>query len=241
MASREAWEWDDEAKAVIYFVYEFWVREHRPPNSADLCLATGFDRRKVKGLLRQLQEGFAVKFFDDRVALVIDKAPPFSATPTSVLCYIGDEFISYVGCAMEACTIGMLPLFDDTVLTIKSHCACCFEPLEVTVLGNELQSSDHAPPPVISAIRSPWDWEHGVAPDIVCDSFHYALDAAHARRFEQQIMRRGVVMDFASVEKISKFAGAGRMRDPHWKAIRQVAPTMIDGFEAAGVDVSAWR
>jgi hypothetical protein len=236
----ESWEWSDDAKALLYFVYRFWAEQRRPPNQADICLGTSFDRRQARRLCRQLREGFAVTFAEERVNLAIDKAAPFSATPTAVACFRDGEFLTYVGCPMEVTTIGWLPMLEDHILTMRSHCSCCFEPIELELRKGELLSATPVVP-VVAAIRSPWDFEYGVPSDRVCDSFHYALDETHARRFEERVLRRGVVFTFEQVQAIARSAGEGRMRDPHWKAIRQDGERTLEAFAAMGIDVTPWR
>jgi hypothetical protein len=236
----ESWEWSDEAKRLLYFIYEFWAEHRRPPNMADMRAGTGFEPRDARRVARQLQEGFAVTFADERINLAIDKAAPFSATPTSVACFTDGEFLTYVGCPMEVTTIGWLPMLEHRILTMRSYCACCFEPIELDVRKDQLLAATPVVP-MVAAVRSPWDFEYGVTSDRVCDSFHYVLDAAHGRRFEERVLRRGVLMDFATVQALARSAGEGRMRDPHWKAIRQDGSTTVDALDRLGVDVSIWR
>ncbi len=237
--SRESWELSDDEKTLLYFVYEFWLRERRPPNEADIHGATGFGPRETRPLARMLREGFALTFDDERVVLSIDKAPPFSATPTGVACFVDDEFVSYMGCAMEMASLSHLPTLGGVTLTMRSACACCFSPIEVQLRDGAIVGATPSLP-VITAIRSPWDFEHGVTPDRVCDSFQVVLDEEHASRFERRLQRVGVRLTMAQAAEIGRGVGESRMRDPHWHAVRLDARTMIEHWGSLGVDVSPW-
>lgn len=237
--SLASWEWSAEARRLISFVYEFWVERRRPPAMVDIFDGTGLDSRSTRRLARELQEGFALAFDDNRVTFSIDKAPPFSATPTSVVCELEGEFLTYVGCPMEVTTIGYLPPLEDRPLTIRSHCACCFEPFSLEFRGRQLLSDPGSL--VIAVIRSPWDVEHGVTAEIVCDSYHFALDRDHAARFEAQVARRAVLLTFSQAQAMTRLSGEQRMRDPHWKATRIDGQQLMKHYENNGVDVSPWR
>lgn len=232
-------EWSPDARALINVVYQFWADNHRPPNYLDLHQATGISPRRARRLFRELQEGFALKAQDQIVGLSIEKAPPFSATPTTIAAFDGDEFISYVGCPMEGMTVGPLPPFEDTTLTLRSFCACCAEPIELKVRRQEVLSANPSEP-LVAVVRSPWDWEGGVTSDIVCDSFHYVLDREHAARFERRIGRRGTTMTLAQVAEMTGGIAAGRMKDPHYPQIRIEAQPLVDYLTNLGVDFSVW-
>jgi hypothetical protein len=232
--------WSEPARDLIDFVYGFWAQNRRPPSFLDIHDATQLSPRRLRRLLRELQEGFALTAQDQLIGFGIDKAPPFSATPTTVAAFTDGRFLSYIGCPMEGLTVGGLPPLADTVVTLRSYCACCFAPIELEVQGQHVQSARPSEP-LISIVRSPYDWEGGVGCEIVCDSFHYVLDEAHAARFEAHSARRGTTMTLAQAAQLTADVAARRMRDPHFPQIRIEAEPMIAFMEGIGVDVSVWR
>jgi hypothetical protein len=62
---------------------------------------------------------------DQLIGFGIDRAPPFSATPTTVAAFADGAFLSYVGCPIEVMSTGALPPLKDKVLRLKSFCASC--------------------------------------------------------------------------------------------------------------------
>jgi hypothetical protein len=232
--------WSPDAAELMTFVYKFWVAERRPPNLFDVHRGTGFDFRTARRLYRELQAGFGVAFLDDRWQIGITKAPPFSATATPVGCYMGDQFLSYLGCPAEVFTVGRLPMLEDETLTIRSYCGCCYEPIELDIKGQDVVRCE-GPEPLLVIMSSPWEWENGVPPDRVCDTIHFALDATHGARLQDVFTRKGVLMTIGQMQGASKSIADERMRDPHWGPYRMDGGRTVDGFGALGVDVSTWR
>jgi len=232
--------WSGEALDLINFVYGFWAENRRPPSFLDIHDTFQLSPRRARRLYRELSDGFALTAQDQLIGLGVDKAPPFSATPTAVTAFVDGEFLSYVGCPMEGLTIGALPPLENKVVTLYSFCACCFEPIKIEVQGQEVLSAEPSLP-LISIIRSPYDWEGGVSCEIVCDSFHYVLDQEHATRFEERVARRGTTMTMEQAGKLTADTAVRRMRDPHFPQIRIEAEPMIAFLDSLGVDVSVWR
>jgi hypothetical protein len=232
--------WSHAALDLINFVYGFWSQEHRPPTFLDIHDALNVSPQRLRRLFRELSEGFALTSRDQLVGFAIDKAPPFSATSTTIAAFVDGSFLSFIGCPMEGLTVGALPPLADKVIILRSYCACCFTPIELEVRGQEVLSAKPSLP-IISIIRSPYDWEGGVSPEIVCDSFHYVLDEAHAARFEKQTLRRGTTMTIDQARVLTSDAAARRMRDPHFAQIRIEAAPMITFLDTIGVDVSHWK
>jgi hypothetical protein len=232
--------WPDEAKGVLYFIYRFWAAERRPPNLRDIHHETGHSHRDLRRILRQLQSGFGVAFDDERLQLPVMKAPPFSASATPQACFVDGQFLSYLGCPAEVFTIGGLPMFEDVVLTIRSYCACCFEPFEIDIRGQDVLRA--APfSPIVGIFGSPWEWEEGVAPDKVCDVIHFVKDADHAEEFGRQQSRRQVLMTLDQMARNGRGMFQRRMRDPDWPPYRNQGHALVAAFETYGVDVTPWR
>jgi Alkylmercury lyase len=232
--------WTPDALGLINFVYGFWAGERRPPTFLDIYEEFHLSPRRVRRLFRELQEGFGLTSQDQLIGFGIDKAPPFSATPTTIAAFTDGVFLSYVGCPMEGLTIGALPPLESKVITLRSYCACCFMPIELEVRGQEVLSASPVLP-LISVVRSPYDWEGGVSAEIVCDSFHYVLDETHAERFGRRILRRGMTMTMDQARLLTTDTAARRMKDPHFPQIRIEAEPMIAFLERIGVDTAVWE
>jgi hypothetical protein len=232
--------WSDDAGRLICFVYEFWCRERRPPNLLDIHQATGLAFRDVRRLYRELKSGFAVSAADESLQLGLLRAPPFSAVPTPVACYAGERFLSYLGCPAEATTVGRLPWLEQLELTIRTYCACCCQPIEYRVKGQNVLSPQSTLP-LVAFLGSPFDWEDGVGPERVCDDIHFVLDADHAVRAEQLFLRRGVLASIEQISKVSNRLAEQRARDPNWGPVVTHGAQAVDFFDSVGVDVSLWR
>jgi Alkylmercury lyase len=233
-------EWSPAAREAADFIYGFWTAERRPPSLLDLHQSLDHSPRRLRRIFRELEEGFAVSFQDHLIGLAVDKAPPFSATPTTVAAFTDGRFLSYVGCPMEVFSIGGLPPLETVEITVKSHCACCFTPIELVVRGQEVLSVTPSVP-LIAVVRSPYDWQGGVRCDVVCDSYHFALDESHADRFSRQCLRRGTTMTIDQARLLTADIAARRMRDPHLPQIRLEAEPMVAFLSSIGVDVSVWQ
>jgi hypothetical protein len=233
-------QFSEGAKDVLDFLYRFWGEHRRPPNLADVHRSTGLAMRDIRRVYRELMAGFAISFDDWTLNLGLKKVTPFSATPTSVLIEHHGWFHSYVGCPAEAITVSAMPMFHQSVLTVRSSCECCYEPIELQIKNMEIVASP-TPEPLVSMVGSPYEWEHGVSADRVCDSIHFVLDASHARRYEEQVNRTGITLTLAQLRDLGSSVAKRRMWD------RDLPPIWIDGqkiveaYEAAGVDVSPWR
>jgi hypothetical protein len=232
--------WSDDAKTLLDFLYRFWGEQRRPPNLNDIHSATGMGLRETRRTFRELATGFAVAFGDGTLNLNLAKVTPFSATPTPVYFEHEGRFHSYVGCPAEALTVSAMPMFCESVLTVRSSCECCFEPIELQIQNMTVLSTSPVEP-LVSFVGSPYEWEHGVPPDRVCDCIHFVIDESHARRYEHQIARRGTTVTIDQLLTIGTGAAKGRMWDRDWPPMWMDAQAMVRGFAAVGVDVSAWR
>lgn len=230
--------WSPGAKQVLYTLYEFWVANGRAPDHRDLAIAIGADRRALRQLLLELQDGFAVSFAEERLQANILKAPPFSAIPTPVQAWMDGRFFAYLGCAAEALTVANLPPLDGRSLDVRSYCACCYAPIEFEVEGLQVRT---ASPPSVAITSSPWAWGPGTPCDRVCDAFHFVLDADHAREFDRQIGARSVVTGLEQLQRVAAGTAKRRMRDPDWGPIRRQPADFIRHFEECGVDVGPWK
>lgn len=233
--------WSNEARTLLHFIYEFWTRHRRPPNLADVRSALGLRHRDVRRLYRELQRGFAVVAAEHLIGLGLVKAPPFSATPTAVACYQDGEFVSYLGCAAEALTVGCLPWFADRDLEIRSYCACCYAPLRLRVREQQVVEVLEGTLPVVSVLGSPWEWEEGVPADRVCDSFHFVLDAEHAERLEIATARRGVLLTTEQLAAFAESTARRRAWDPDWPPIHMNGAAIVARMAELGVDVTGWQ
>jgi hypothetical protein len=150
------------------------------------------------------------------------------------------RFHSYVGCPAEAISISAMPMFHESVLTFRSSCECCYEPIELQIKNMEVVASS-TPEPLVSMVGSPYEWEHGVSADRVCDSIHFVLDAEHARRYEHQVNRTGITITLEQLRGVSSGVATRRMWDPDFPPIWIDGQKAVEGYGAMGVDVSAWR
>lgn len=230
--------WTDPARETLYAVYRHWAANGRPPSVVDLHAATGLDARQLRQAFVELSDGLALAFPEERVQLTILKAPPYSAVPTPVACWIDGEFHAYLGCPAEAMTIARLPLYDGKPLQIRTACTACFSPIELVVRDDEIVSA--APDVRICVSTAPWEWGKGPI-DRVCDAFHFVCDESHARRLETLLGRRCVVATPAQIQQLGARVAARRMRDPQWGPVQLTPEPFIRQLERSGVDVGAWR
>jgi Alkylmercury lyase len=201
---------------------------------------SGLERGQLRRVLLDLQQGFAVTVAEDRLQLNLVKAPPYSAVPTPVSCFIDGEFHAYLGCAAEAFTIANLPMYSGKSLEIRSYCACCYEPISLEVEGISLMAQQPADI-CVAVVNSPWSWGPGIPCDRVCDSFHFVLGRTHASNFEEQIGRSGVVATTEQMQAVSRGTAMRRMHAPDWGPIRREPDAFIEVFRETGIDVSAWQ
>jgi Alkylmercury lyase len=226
------------ARVVIYAIYQFWAENSRPPSSADLHQLTGVGLLDMRQAFAELSNGMALSFPDERIQLTIVKAPPFSAVPTPVACWMNDEFHAYLGCPAEALTVSLLPMYAEHELTIRSSCACCFAPIEMMVKEGAVVSITSADVRVCIS-SSPWAWVSGSI-DRVCDNFHFVLDCDHARELDLQLGRRCAVATLEQIRLFGADVARRRMRDPSWGPIHFRARPIIRHLARSGVDVSLW-
>ena len=229
-------EFSDAAKQLRAFVYEHWCASGRGPNLRAVAEATGLDRRQIVQAYKELQLGIICVVDQDTVNCNLLKFQPFSSYPSQVEVWIDGAFHSYAGCALESVAISKMPPFAGKELTLRSYCACCLQPIDLSATDGVVT----APAGVLVHIsQTPWDWNND---DIVhqCDSMNYVLDAAHAERFERISSRRGVLLTIEQTAMFVKATGDERMWQYDWAPATLNPAAVIYGMKQIGVDVSAW-
>jgi hypothetical protein len=229
----------DDAIAVRKFLYEFWCQRGYPPNLRDSAEATGFSRRRLMQVYRELDLGIMIVIDQHSENVNILKCMPFSAYPTQARLIIDGKFHSYLGCAMESVAASKMPPFAGKNCHIEAYCACCLAPIGLVMSDGVIKSAEPQSA-LIHVSLSPWYWN---TTDVMqmCDSMNYVIDRSHAERYEHQTGKRGAIF---TLEQALAFVSRGvstRMWDPH-RAPDFIRPAeLFDGLKALGVDMSVWE
>jgi Alkylmercury lyase len=233
----QPFEFSDPAKQLRAFVYEFWCEHGHGPNLRAAHDGTGLDRRAIVQAYKELQLGIICVVDQDSQNCNVLKFQPFSSFPSQVEVWIDGGFHSFAGCALESVAISRMPPFAGKELTLKSYCACCLGPVDLTAKDGVVTPAN--PSTLVHVSTSPWDWNNN---DIVhqCDSMNYVIDAAHAERYERIISRRGVLLTIEQTAMFVKATGDERMWNPDWAAATIDPKAVIFGMKQLGVDVSPW-
>ncbi len=231
-------EWTDDALAVRAFVYEHWCSRGVGPNLRQVHEGTGLDRRSIIQAYKQLQLGVACVVDQDAQNCNLLKFQPFSSYPSQVELWIDDRFHSFVGCAMEAVAVSMMPPFQGRDLRMESYCSCCLAPITILARDGEWTSLDPASA-LIHISLSPWDWGN-VDIGAQCDAMNLVIDAEHAERYERTISRRGALLTMTQARVLTDSTAQQRMHDAHWPPVTMAPKFIISALKHAGVDVSAW-
>jgi hypothetical protein len=228
----------EDALRLRQFVYEHWCAHGQAPNLRAAYEGTGLGRERLAAAYEELDLGVMCIIDRESENLNLLKAPPFSSYPSQAELHIDGRFHSFAGCAMESLAASMMPPFAGKELRVESYCACCLAPITLRTREGEVLS--HTPDGVhVHVSRSPRDWN---TTNIVsmCDSMNFVVDAEHARRYEAQIGRRGVLFTLEQARRFVRGTGTARM----WRYDRPpdyVRPErIIAGIRALGVDVSGW-
>ena len=231
-----AFEFTDEAKRLRAFVYEYWCEHGHGPNLRAAHEATGLDRRQLVQGYKELQLGIICVVDQDSVNCNLLKFQPFSSFPSQVEVWIDGAFHSFAGCALESVAISKMPPFAGKELTLRSYCACCLRPVDLTAVDGVVTAPEGV---MVHVSTSPWDWNND---DIVhqCDSMNYVLGPDHAERYERITSRRGVLLTIDQTAMFVKATGDARMHDYDWAPATLNPPAVILGMKQLGVDVSAW-
>jgi hypothetical protein len=229
-------EFSDVAKTLRGFVYAHWCEHGRGPNLRAVSEGTGFDRRTIVQAYKELQLGIICVVDQDSVNCNLLKFQPFSSFPSQVEVWMDGAFHSYAGCALESVAISKMPPFAGKELTLKSYCACCLAPIDLTATDGVVTAPEGV---AVHVSTSPWDWNND---DIIhqCDSMNYVLDPAHADRYERIVSRRGVLLTIEQTAMFVKATGDARMHDYDWAPATIDPKAVIFGMKQLGVDVSAW-
>jgi hypothetical protein len=231
-----AFEFSDGAKTVRAFVYEHWCEHGRGPNLRAVHEGTGLDRRQIVQAYTELQLGIICEVDQDSANCNLLKVQPFSSFPSQVEVWVAGTFHSYAGCALESVAISKMPPFQGRQLALRSYCACCLAPVDLTAVDGAVTPVDA---PLVHISTSPWDWNND---DIIhqCDSMNFVLGPAHADRFERITSRRGVLLTIDQTAQFVKATGDARMWDYDWAPATLNPKAVIAGLKQLGVDVSAW-
>src|SRR5262249_19394471 len=201
-------QFSDDAKRVRQVIYEHWCAHGRGPNLRAVHEANGLSRVRLAEVYRELDLGLILTLDQRTNQLAILKCQPFSSYPSQVEVYVDGRFHCWAGCAMESIAISRMPPFANTDLRLASYCACCLAPISLAARDGEVRPAA-GPSPLVHVSTTPREWNGS---DIVCmcDSMNFVLDADHARAYERQIARRGVVF---TLDQARRFvAGTGENR-----------------------------
>jgi hypothetical protein len=228
-------DFSDSAKQLRAFVYEFWCTHGHGPNLRAVHEGTGLDRRTIIQSYKELQLGIICVVDQDSQNCNLLKFQPFSSFPSQVEVWVDGSFHSYAGCALESVAISRMPPFEGKQLVLKSYCACCLSPVELSAKDGVVTPSDVA---LVHISTSPWDWNND---DILhqCDSMNFVLDADHADRYERIISRRGVRLTIDQTAMFVKATADSRMWDRDWAPATIDPKAVIFGMKQLGVDVSS--
>ena len=231
-------QFSDDALRVRQVVYEHWCRHGRGPNLREAHQATGLSRARLIEVYRELDLGLVLTIQQDTQNVSILKCQPFSSYPSQVAVHLDGRFHCWAGCAMESIAISRMPPFAGKTLGLESYCACCLEPISLTVRDGAVLSATPASP-AIHVSTSPREWN---ATDIVCmcDSMNFVIDAAHAATYETQVARRGVLFTLEQARRFVAGTGESRMHRYDWPPVSMVPARVIAGIKALGVDVGNW-
>lgn len=229
----------EDAIKVRQFLYEFWCERGFPPSLRDAAEATGFDRRRLMQTYRELELGIMIVIDQEAENVNLLKCMPFSAYPTQARLSFSGRFHSYLGCAMEAVAASRMPPFAGKACEIDAYCACCLKPARLIMTDGAIVSAQ--PQSLLVHVSlSPWYWNTTNVMRM-CDSMNFALDRAHAERFEHQTGRRGALF---TLDQALAFVSRGvstRMWDPHRPPDFIRPAGMFDGLKSLGVDLSVWE
>ncbi len=229
----------DDAIKVRQFLYEFWCARGYPPDLRDAAEATGFTRRRLMQVYRELDLGIMIVIDQEADNVNLLKCMPFSAYPTQARLIIDGRFNGYLGCAMEAMAASKMPPFAGKSCNIEAHCACCLAPIGIVMSDGALTSA--APQSALIHVSlSPWYWNTTNVMRM-CDSMNFVIDRSHAQRYERQTGRVGALFTMQQAIAFVSRGVATRMWDPH-RAPDFIRPAeLFEGLKSLGVDLSVWE
>lgn len=233
-----AFRFSDDALKVRQSIYEHWCAHGRGPNLREMHVATGLGRERLVEVYRELDLGLIVTIDQATNNVALLKSQPFSSYPSQVAVHLDGRFHCWAGCAMESIAISRMPPFAGKTLELSSYCACCLEPIGLTVRDGEVLETRPSEP-LIHVSTSPRDW-NTVNIVCMCDSMNFVRDAEHALTYEKQIARRGVLFTLAQARRFVAGTGDARMHRYDWEPVPLIPARVIAGIKAIGVDVSNW-
>jgi Alkylmercury lyase len=234
-----SFEWTDDALRLRQFVYEHWCDKGVGPNLRDVHEALGLHRRQIVQAYKQLQLGIICVVQEDTQNCNLIKFQPFSSFPSQVQAFIDDRFHSYIGCAMESMAVSRMPPFLGKDIRLESWCACCFDPISLTMRDGEVVTQSPGDV-LIHVTSSPYDWGN-IDITAMCDTMNFVIDATHAERYERQVQRRGVLVTIDQGRMFVHGTAKHRMHNYHWPPSQMIPEIIIQGIEALGVDVTNWK
>src|SRR5437763_10230339 len=131
----------EPARQLRAFVYEFWCEHGHGPNLRAVHEGTGLDRRTIIQSFKELQLGIICVVDQDSQNCNVLKFQPFSSFPSQVEVWVDGRFHSYAGCALESVAISRMPPFAGKELTLRSYCACCLLPIDLTAVDGVVTPS----------------------------------------------------------------------------------------------------
>ncbi len=209
------------------------------PNLRAAHEGTGLSRERIIEAYKQLDLGIICVVDHDTQNFNLLKAQPFSSYPSQVEVHVDGRFHCYAGCALESIALSRMPPFAGKEIRLESYCACCLAPVTVVTKDGEVLS--HQPDSAAIHISvSPREWNNTNIV-LMCDSMNYVLDAEHARRYEKQVGRRGVLMTLEQARRFVADTGANRMHKYDWPPVAVNPQRITAGLKALGLDLSNWE
>lgn len=231
-------EFSDPALRVRQFLYEYWCERGHGPNLRAVHEATGLSRQQVIEAYKELELGLTLVCDQTTQHFNLLKLQPFSSYPSQVEVHIDGRFHSYAGCAMESMAISKMPPFAGKELTLESYCPCCMQPVTLVQRDGELLSVTPESA-LIHVTSSPRDWGN---PNIVhmCDTMNFVIDEHHARDYERQVSRLGVLFTLPQAQLFVSDTARNRMWKYDWPPVPIIPEVIMDGIKAVGVDTTNW-
>ena len=124
----------DFDKRVRLFVYEFMLREERPPTVREIAAGLRLPAAKIRAALARLSESHAFMLQENGE---LWRAAPFSCVPTAFLVTVGKR-TWFANCIWDALGI---PAMLDQDAEIKAACGCCNYDMPFGIHDSKLLSS----------------------------------------------------------------------------------------------------
>lgn len=235
----ETFDLTDTTKRVRRYYEDFIPNNGRPPTFLEAMEGLDITHEELWDSLDQLYRGVQVMFLEGTESLI--KMPPFAFYPTRHRVTLEDGRAFWTGCAGEASAFSVQ--FPGLLATVESLCPDCGEKITSTWKDGALLSVDPEGT-LINIGQFPDKWGENMT--LACESINYFKNRDHIENWVAQVPEHaGAILP---IEKAQAWvAGVASIR--YWDydrgpdVVGTNAPvgTTIDGFRAAGADVTAWE